>query len=224
MRDFSRGTAWLSINQATTRAAMDAGAGDRRLRAPWRAGHRRLARQARRMRRQDGRGALKAAGMTVTGLCRGGMFPAADKAGRQAAIDENKRAVDEAAAIGAQCLVLIAGGLARGSKDIAGARGQVRDGIAALLPYARAAKRAARHRAAAPDVRGRPRLPEHDGPGQRPLRRAGRRAGHCGRRLSRLVGPEPGARDPPRRQGADPRPSMSATGWCRPPTCCSTAA
>src|SRR5258708_12909053 len=49
-------------------------------------------------------------GMTVTGLCRGGMFPAADGAGRRAALDDNRRAVDEAAAIGAQCLVLVVGG------------------------------------------------------------------------------------------------------------------
>ena len=46
-------------------------------------------------------------GMTVTGLCRGGMFPANDDAGRQSALDENSRAVDEAAAIGAQCLVMV---------------------------------------------------------------------------------------------------------------------
>ena len=65
------------------------------------------------------------------------MFPAADEAGRRAALDDNRRAVDEAAGIGAQCLVLIAGGLPKGSKDLAGAHEQVRDGIAALLPYAR---------------------------------------------------------------------------------------
>ena len=67
------------------------------------------------------------------------MFPAADAAGRRAALDDNRRAVDEAAAIGARCLVLIAGGLPKGSKDLAGAHAQVRDGLAALLPYARAA-------------------------------------------------------------------------------------
>ena len=52
--------------------------------------------------------------MTVTGLCRGGMFPAADAAGRRAALDDNRRAVDEAAAIGAQCLILVVGGLPKG--------------------------------------------------------------------------------------------------------------
>ena len=78
-------------------------------------------------------------GMTVNGLCRGGMFPAADEAGRRAALDDNKRAVDEAAAIGARCLVLVVGGLPKGSRDIFGARQQVREGLAALLPHARAA-------------------------------------------------------------------------------------
>ena len=82
---------------------------------------------------------IRAQGLTVTCLCRGGMFPAADEAGRRLALDDNRRAVDEAAAIGARCLVLIAGGLPKGSKDIAGAHGQVRDGLAALLPYARSA-------------------------------------------------------------------------------------
>src|ERR1700740_3580675 len=42
---------------------------------------------------------IKANGMKVTGYCRGGMFPAADAAGRQAAIGDNKRAIDEAAAL-----------------------------------------------------------------------------------------------------------------------------
>ena len=83
---------------------------------------------------------IRERGMTVTCLCRGGMFPAADEAGRKAALDDNRRAVDEAVAIGARCLVLIAGGLPKGSKDLAGAHQQVKDGLAALLEYARAAK------------------------------------------------------------------------------------
>jgi sugar phosphate isomerase/epimerase len=82
---------------------------------------------------------IRAQGLTVTCLCRGGLFPAPDEAGRRAALDDNCRAVDEAAGIGARCLVLIAGGLPKGSKDLAGAHAQVRDGLAALLPYARAA-------------------------------------------------------------------------------------
>ncbi len=83
---------------------------------------------------------LKAHGLAVTGLCRGGMFPAADAAGRKAAIEDNLRAIDEAQAIGSSCLILVVGGLPPGSKDIAGARQQVTDGIAAILPHARAAK------------------------------------------------------------------------------------
>jgi sugar phosphate isomerase/epimerase len=82
---------------------------------------------------------IRGHGMTVTGLCRGGMFPAADAAGRRAALDDNRRAVDEAAAIGAHCLILVVGGLPKGSRDIVDARKQVRDALEALLPYARQA-------------------------------------------------------------------------------------
>ena len=79
-------------------------------------------------------------GLQVTGLCRGGFFPAPDAAGREAAIDDNFRALDEAAALNADCLVLVVGGLPEGSRDIAGARQMVMDGIAAVLPHAKAAK------------------------------------------------------------------------------------
>ena len=75
--------------------------------------------------------------MRVTGLCRGGMFPATDKAGLAAAIDDNKRAIDEAAAIQADCLVLVVGGLPKGSRNLPAAREMVADGLAAILPYAR---------------------------------------------------------------------------------------
>ena len=81
--------------------------------------------------------AIGDAGLRVTGLCRGGMFPVAEAGDRQAVVDDNRRAVDEALAIGAECLVLVVGGLPKGSKDIADARSQVRDGIAELLEYAR---------------------------------------------------------------------------------------
>lgn len=82
--------------------------------------------------------AIKDAGMKVSGYCRGGMFPAADQVSRQAAIDDNKRAIDEASALGAECLVLVVGGLPKGSRDIAGARRMVEDGVGAVLPHARA--------------------------------------------------------------------------------------
>ena len=77
--------------------------------------------------------------LQVTGLCRGGMFPAANAAARAAAIDDNRKAIDEAAALNADCLVLVVGGLPAGSRDIAHAREMVADGIAAILPHARAA-------------------------------------------------------------------------------------
>ncbi len=80
---------------------------------------------------------IRSHGLSVSCLCRGGMFPASDAAGRRAALEDNRRAVDEAAAIGARCLVLIAGGLPKGSKDLADAHVQVRDGLAELLIYAR---------------------------------------------------------------------------------------
>ncbi len=82
---------------------------------------------------------VRANGLRVTGLCRGGMFPSGTAAGRQAAIDDNLRAIEEAATLGADCLVLVVGGLPGASKDIAGARQMVCDGIAAMLPAARAA-------------------------------------------------------------------------------------
>jgi sugar phosphate isomerase/epimerase len=75
-------------------------------------------------------------GLTVTGLCRGGMFPAATPEGLAAAIEDNKRAVDEAVALDAECLVLVVGGLPGASKDLPAARGMVLDGLEALLPYA----------------------------------------------------------------------------------------
>ncbi|NMJ41235.1 sugar phosphate isomerase/epimerase [Roseomonas sp. JC162] len=82
---------------------------------------------------------IRDAGLKVTGLCRGGMFPAADAAGRAAAIEDNRRAIAEAHAIGAACLVVLGGGLPKGSKDLPGAREMMREGLHAILPDARAA-------------------------------------------------------------------------------------
>ncbi len=76
---------------------------------------------------------IRDAGLTVTGLCRGGMFT------QPGAIEDNRRAIAEAHAIGARCLVMVCGGLAPGSKDLPGARAMVRDGLATILPEARAA-------------------------------------------------------------------------------------
>lgn len=75
--------------------------------------------------------------LSVTGYCRGGMFPAADARARQQKLEDNYRAVDEALELNARCLVLVVGGLVPGSRDLNGARQQVHDGLSALLEYAR---------------------------------------------------------------------------------------
>ncbi len=138
MRDLSSDSKWLAINSATVKPwslpqLVDgcARAGIPAI-APWRD-----IVQAQGIEKAGK--TIRDAGIAVSCLCRGGMFPAADAAGRKAALEDNKRAVDEAVGIGAGSLVLIAGGLPKGSKDIAGARAQVRDGLAALLEYARQA-------------------------------------------------------------------------------------
>jgi len=79
------------------------------------------------------------AGLRVSSLCRGGFLTAADEAGQRAALDDNRRAVDEAAALGTDTLVLVVGGLPPGSRDLAGARQLVADRIADLAPHAEAA-------------------------------------------------------------------------------------
>jgi sugar phosphate isomerase/epimerase len=77
---------------------------------------------------------IKQNGLAVTGVCRGGFFTAKDWK------EDNRRAIEEAHTLGAQCLVLVVGGLPAGSKDLRGARRQVRDGIAEILPEARKAR------------------------------------------------------------------------------------
>jgi len=82
---------------------------------------------------------IRTHGLRLSGYCRGGMFPYADAAGRERARDDNRRALDEALTVGAECLVLVVGGLPQGSKDLAGARMQVEEGIAWLLEQSRVA-------------------------------------------------------------------------------------
>jgi len=147
MRDFTQDHRWLSVNTATVRKSrgvdwplaqiLDACAA-RGIRAisPWRdqvaaAGIEATARQ------------LSALGLELSGYCRGGMFTYTDGASRQASRDDNKRALDEACTLNAACLVLVVGGLPgalagkAAHRDIAGARAQVTEGIAALLEDAR---------------------------------------------------------------------------------------
>jgi sugar phosphate isomerase/epimerase len=79
---------------------------------------------------------VRDAGLTVTTLCRGGFLTAIDPAGRARALDDNRRAVDEAATLGTDTLVLVSGGLPAGSKDLHGARERIADALAELGPYA----------------------------------------------------------------------------------------
>ncbi len=147
MRDFSTDHRWLSINTATVRRQrgrdwglldiLDACAA-RGIRAvsPWRdqvaaAG---LANVASR---------LTTHGIELSGYCRGGMFTYTDDAGHRQVRDDNLRALDEACTLQSPCLVLVVGGLPGAlagrpaHHDIAGAREQVREGIAWLLEQAR---------------------------------------------------------------------------------------
>ncbi len=150
MRDFSQDHRWLSLNTATVRKSRGAdlplpdiieACVRRGIRAisPWRdqvaaAGLDTISRL------------VRTHGLELSGYCRGGMFPATDAAGLKAAHDDNRRAVDEAAELGAACLVLVVGGLPgalqgrAAHKDIALARSQVRDGIGGLLEYAKQAR------------------------------------------------------------------------------------
>jgi sugar phosphate isomerase/epimerase len=145
MRDFSSDHRWLSLNTATVRKQGDlleiidacARHGIRAI-DPWRdqvaaVGLDRAAR------------AVRDAGLDLTGYCRGGMF-VSDTARRTEVRDDNRRAVDEAKALGCSCIVLVAGGLPQysrpgsaPSRDIAAAWTQVADGLTEMLEYARIA-------------------------------------------------------------------------------------
>jgi len=146
MRDFTDSHEWLSINTATVRQQWTlpeiiehcARLGIRAI-SPWRD-------QVAACGLDVAMRLLREHDMMLSGYCRGGMFTAADAVGLRNAHDDNRRAVDEALALGAPCLVLVVGGLPNltsgpdgkpAYKNIALAREQVRDGIGALLDYSR---------------------------------------------------------------------------------------
>jgi sugar phosphate isomerase/epimerase len=78
---------------------------------------------------------IRDAGLRVSGVCRGGFFTADLAAG----IEDTRRAIDEAHALGADCLVMLAGGLSPGSRDLNAARFTVMEGLAAVQPHAKQA-------------------------------------------------------------------------------------
>ena len=143
MRDFSEDHRWLSLNTATVREQGDllqiieacARHGIRAI-DPWRD-------QVASVGLDRAVRAVRDAGLELSGYCRGGMF-ASDAAHRMEARDDNRRAIDEAKALGAPCLVLVVGGLPQfsrpgsaTSKDITAARARVHDAIAEMMDYAR---------------------------------------------------------------------------------------
>ncbi|MFF7972672.1 TIM barrel protein [Streptomyces sp. NPDC007905] len=79
---------------------------------------------------------VRDAGLTVTTLCRGGFFTAIAPEARAAALADNRRAIEEAATLGTEVLVLVSGGLPPGSKDLRAARERIADALAELAPYA----------------------------------------------------------------------------------------
>jgi sugar phosphate isomerase/epimerase len=145
MRDFSADHRWLSLNTATVRKQGDlaqivdacARHGIRAI-DPWRD-------QVAAIGLDRAVRVVHDAGMELSGYCRGGMFTS-DTAHRLEVRDDNRRAIDEAKALGAPCLVLVVGGLPQysrpgsvTSKNIKYARVQVEDAIAEMLVYARQA-------------------------------------------------------------------------------------
>jgi sugar phosphate isomerase/epimerase len=77
---------------------------------------------------------LRSHGLRVVSLCRGGFFAHADAPARRAALDSNRRAIDEAAGLGAPLVVLVCG--AHPGQPLSVSRAQIREGIEQLLPHA----------------------------------------------------------------------------------------
>ena len=80
--------------------------------------------------------AIQSAGLHVSSLCRGGFFRRAARAGRAAALADNRLAITEAAELGADTLILVCGGLVPGSRDLGLARRMIADAIGELVPMA----------------------------------------------------------------------------------------
>src|SRR6202171_4805917 len=106
MRDFSSDHHWLSLNTATVRKQGDLvqiieACARRGIRAidPWRD-------QVAAVGLDRAVRAIRDAGLELSGYCRAGMF-VADAARRTEVRDDNRRAIDEAKALGAPCIVVV---------------------------------------------------------------------------------------------------------------------
>lgn len=80
---------------------------------------------------------LRQKGLSVVSLCRGGFFPAREPDKRRAAIDENRRAIEEAFMLGTDKIILVCG--ADPTQSLEDSRNQIHDGISAIIPEAEAA-------------------------------------------------------------------------------------
>jgi len=88
----------------------------------------------------EARRLIEGHGLAVSGLCFAGLISSPDRAAAQSALDDVRRALDEAAAIGAPCVVFLSGGVDPQEKNVDAARARVLDGLAELVPHARAAR------------------------------------------------------------------------------------
>ena len=77
---------------------------------------------------------IRSAGLQVVSLCRGGFYPAVEEKAREEAVEDNKRAIEDAAALGAPLVVLVCGAVP--GQSLVESRKQITDGIAATLPLA----------------------------------------------------------------------------------------
>ena len=111
MRDFSQSHEWMSLNTATVRKQFgqerplveildDCARLNVRCVAPWRD-------QIHATGLKETSKIVRAHGLALSGVARGGMFTAADDAGLELAAEDNRRAVDEACELRAACLVLV---------------------------------------------------------------------------------------------------------------------
>jgi sugar phosphate isomerase/epimerase len=78
---------------------------------------------------------IRDTGLKVPGYCRSTYLPSLTATGLRANIENNRRALDDAAILGAQSFVMVVGGLPTSSKDIASARAQVAEGVSQLLEH-----------------------------------------------------------------------------------------
>ncbi len=80
---------------------------------------------------------LRDSGLEIVSLCRGGFFPSTDALKRKAALDDNRKAIEEAAELGAPMIVLVCG--SDPHQPLEESREQIKEGIRAILPEAKAA-------------------------------------------------------------------------------------